>query len=36
VSIEDVNPVMGRDWLFFAEDNLRGGGRVRKARLAWR
>jgi len=36
VSTEDTNPVIARDWLFFAEDNLRGGGRIRKAKLAWR
>ena len=36
VSTEDTNPVVARDWLFFAEDNLRGAGRIRKAKLAWR
>jgi hypothetical protein len=36
VSTEDTNPVIARDWLFFAEDNLRGSGRIRKAKLAWR
>jgi hypothetical protein len=36
VSTEDTNPVLARDWLFFAEDNLRGAGRIRKAKLAWR
>ncbi|HMJ56375.1 MAG TPA: hypothetical protein VK540_30115 [Polyangiaceae bacterium] len=36
VSTEDANPVVARDWLFFAEDNLRGSGRIRKAKLAWR
>jgi hypothetical protein len=35
VSTEDTNPVVTRDWLFFAEDNLRGTGRIRKAKLAW-
>jgi hypothetical protein len=36
VSTEDTNPVVARDWLFFAEDNLHGAGRIRKAKLAWR
>ena len=36
VSTEDTNPVVVRDWLFFAEDNLRGAGRIRKTKLAWR
>ena len=36
VSTEDTNPVVSRDWLFFAEDNLHGAGRIRKAKLAWR
>jgi hypothetical protein len=36
VSTEDTNPVVARDWLFFAEDNLRGAGRIRKAKVAWR
>jgi hypothetical protein len=36
VSTEDTNPVVSRDWLFFAEDNLHGAGRVIKAKLAWR
>jgi hypothetical protein len=36
VSTEDTNPVVARDWLFFAEDNLRGSGRIRKAKLVWR
>jgi hypothetical protein len=36
VSTEDTNPVVARDWLFFAEDNLRGSGRIRKAKIAWR
>jgi hypothetical protein len=35
VSTEDTSPVIVKDWLFFAEDNLRGGGRIRKAKLAW-
>ena len=35
VSTEDTSPVLVKDWLFFAEDNLRGGGRIRKAKLAW-
>jgi hypothetical protein len=35
VSTEDTNPVVARDWLFFAEDNLHGAGRIRKAKLAW-
>jgi len=35
VSTEDVSPVLVKDWLFFAEDNLRGRGRIRKAKLAW-
>jgi hypothetical protein len=35
VSTEDTSPVLLKDWLFFAEDNLRGGGRIRKAKLAW-
>jgi len=35
VSTEDTSPVLVNDWLFFAEDNLRGGGRIRKAKLAW-
>jgi hypothetical protein len=35
VSTEDANPVVARDWLFFAEDNLHGAGRIRKAKLAW-
>jgi hypothetical protein len=35
VSTEDTSPVIVKDWLFFAEDNLHGGGRIRKARLAW-
>jgi hypothetical protein len=35
VSTEDISPVMVRDWLFFAEDNLHGGGRVRIAKIAW-
>jgi len=29
---EDTSPVLVNDWLFFAEDNLRGGGRIRKAK----
>ena len=36
VSTEDTTPVVARDWLFFAEDNLRGAGRIRKAKLTWR
>ncbi|MET0591213.1 MAG: hypothetical protein ABW133_00840, partial [Polyangiaceae bacterium] len=36
VSTEDTNPVVSRDWLFFAEDNLHGAGRIIKAKLAWR
>jgi hypothetical protein len=36
VSTEDTNPVVARDWLFFAEDNLHGAGRIRKAKLVWR
>jgi hypothetical protein len=36
VSTEDTNPVVSKEWLFFAEDNLHGQGRVRKAKLAWR
>ena len=36
VSTEDTNPVVVRDWLFFAEDNLRGAGRIRKTKVAWR
>ena len=35
VSTEDTSPVLVKNWLFFAEDNLRGGGRIRKAKLAW-
>ena len=31
VSSEDVSPVLLGDWLLFAEDNLRGRGRVRRA-----
>jgi hypothetical protein len=36
VSSEDVSPILLGDWLLFAEDNLRGRGRVRKAELSWR
>jgi hypothetical protein len=36
VSTEDSNPIVVRDWLFFAEDNLHGAGRIRKTKLAWR
>jgi hypothetical protein len=36
VSTEDTTPIVTRDWLFFAEDNLHGAGRIRKAKLAWR
>ena len=36
VSSEDVSPVLLGDWLLFAEDNLRGRGRVRKVELSWR
>jgi hypothetical protein len=36
VSTEDTSPVLVGDWLFFAEDNLHGGGRIRKVKLAWR
>jgi hypothetical protein len=35
VSTEDVSPVLVKNWVFFAEDNLRGRGRIRKAKLAW-
>lgn len=35
-STEDVSPVLVRDWLFFAEDNLHGGGRPRRAKIVWR
>lgn len=35
VSTEDTSPVIIRDWLFFAEDNLHGGGRIRKAKIVW-
>jgi hypothetical protein len=35
-STEDTSPVLIGGRLFFAEDNLRGGGRVRVAQLAWR
>jgi len=35
-STEDVSPVLVRDWLFFAEDNLHGGGRLRRAKIVWR
>ena len=35
VSTEDTSPVLVGDWLFFAEDDLRGNGRVRKAKLVW-
>ena len=35
-STEDVSPVLLRDWLFFAEDNLHGGGRLRRAKIVWR
>ncbi len=35
VSTEDTSPVIVKNWLFFAEDNLRGGGRIRKAKLVW-
>jgi hypothetical protein len=35
-STEDVSPVLVGDWLFFAEDNLHGGGRLRRAKIAWR
>jgi hypothetical protein len=34
-STEDTSPILVNDWLFFAEDNMRGGGRIRKAKLAW-
>jgi hypothetical protein len=35
-STEDVSPVLVGNWLFFAEDNLHGVGRVRRAKIAWR
>ena len=35
ISTEDASPVVVKDWLFFSEDDLRGGGRIRKAQLAW-
>jgi hypothetical protein len=35
-STEDVSPVLLGSWLFFGEDNLHGGGRVRRAKIAWR
>jgi hypothetical protein len=35
-STEDVSPVLVRDWLFFAEDNLHGVGRLRRAKIIWR
>jgi hypothetical protein len=35
-STEDVSPIMVGDWLFFGEDNLHGGGRLRRAKIAWR
>jgi hypothetical protein len=35
-SMEDVSPVLLDTRLFFAEDDLHGGGRVRAATLAWR
>jgi hypothetical protein len=36
VSTEDTSPVLVGGRLFFAEDDLHGGGRVRMAKIAWR
>ncbi len=33
---EDVSPVLSRDWLFFGDDNLHGGGRLRRMKVRWR
>jgi hypothetical protein len=35
-STEDTSPVLVGDWLFFAEDNLHGAGRVRRGKILWR
>jgi hypothetical protein len=36
VSVEDVSPVLFGERLFFAEDDMHGGGRVRMAKIGWR
>jgi hypothetical protein len=35
VATEDVSLNVLGEWLFFAEDNLKGEGRIRKLRVAW-
>jgi hypothetical protein len=35
VATEDVSLNVLGEWIFFAEDNLQGGGRIRKLRVAW-
>jgi hypothetical protein len=36
VSVEDASPVLFGGRLFFAEDDMHGGGRVRMANIVWR